>query len=247
MDDLNERPFQKLDGTRASAFERLDKPAMRPLPRVRYELADRRNARVNIDYHVEYERRYYSVPHRLVHEAVELRATAGIVEIFLREDDKKARRRQPREHDFKIGDRVATHKRSYAPAGTAVTELDHRPVHHHDQVWPPERLVNWGRKFGPAVATVVEQMLARYAIPEQGYRACLGLLRSAERHGGQRMNDACERALAVHSNPNRRYIEAILKRGLDRQAHPASSTRQTPHDHENIRGGDYYDKKETMH
>ena len=247
LTELNDRPFQKLDGTRASAFEQLDKPAMHPLPPVRYELADRRKARVNIDYHVEYERRYYSVPYKLVHEAVEIRATAGIVEIFLREDEKKARRREPREHEYRDGDRVATHQRSYGRAGTAVTNPEHRPQNHHDQVWPPERLVNWGQKFGPAVATVVQQMLARYVVPAQGYRACLGLLRSAERYGGQRMNDACERALAVNCNPSRKYIEAILKRGLDRKPLATSSTRQTPHDHEYIRGGDYYDKKETLH
>ncbi len=246
LDELNARPFQKLAGTRASAFEELDKPAMRPLPALRYELADRRNARVNIDYHVEYDKRYYSVPYQLVHEAVELRATVGVVEIFLR-DDEKHRRRQTRGHDYKSGDRVATHTRSYGRVGTAVTEPAHRPAHHQQQVWPPERLVNWGRKFGPAVATVIEQMLARYVVPEQSYRACLGLLRAAERYGGQRMNDACERALAVNSSPNRKYIEAILRRGLDKTTRAESSTRQAPAHHENIRGGDYYDRKETLH
>jgi hypothetical protein len=189
LDELNERPFQKLEGTRASAFEELDKPAMQPLPPVRYELADRRNARVNIDYHVEYEGRHYSVPYQLVHEAVEVRATAGIVEIFLRADDKR-RRNEQRVHSFRDGDRVATHGRSYGRRGAAVTEPAHRPANHRDQVWPPERLVSWARKFGPSVATVVEQMLARYVVPEQGYRACLGLLRAAERHGGQRMDAA---------------------------------------------------------
>jgi transposase len=244
--ELLERPFQKLEGTRASAFEELDRPAMRPLAPIRYELADRRKARVNIDYHVEYDDHYYSAPYQLVHEPVEVRATAGIVELFLRADDKR-NRSASRDHDLQVGDRVATHVRSYGRRGTPVTDPAHRPANHQHQVWPPERLVNWGRKFGPAVATVIEQMLARYVIPEQGYRACLGLLRAAERHGGQRMNDACERALSVSSNPTRKYIEPILKRGLDQQTRAAPAARKTPLEHENVRGGDYYDRKETVH
>jgi transposase len=116
-------------------------------------------------------------------------------------------------------------------------------------VWPPERLVAWGASFGPSVGRVVELTLARYANPEQGYRACLGLMRTAQRHGAARMNLACERALSVTvaGGPRRKYIEAILKRGLERDAPPAAPTQRTsPLTHENVRGGDYYDK-ETVH
>lgn len=97
------------------------------------------------------------------------------------------------------------------------------------------------------MATVVEQMLARYVVPEQGYRACLGLLRAAERHGGRRMDAACERALAVSTNPTRKYIEAILKRGLEQATRAVPTARQAPLEHENVRGGDYYDRKEPVH
>jgi len=228
---LNKQPFQKLEGTRASAFERLDKPAMKPLPAVRYELAARRKARVNIDYHVEFEGRYYSAPCRLVHEHVEVRSTVNVVEIFL------------------SGERVATHQRSYAPRGTALTEAAHRPEQHRDQTWPPERMINWASKYGASVALVVEQMLARYVIPEQAYRACLGLMRTAERYGGVRMNAACERALGagISGGPHRKYIEAILKNGLDKQPANASPVTRAPLEHENVRGGAYYDRKETVH
>src|SRR6185295_10811923 len=108
LEELNHKPFQKLDGCRASAFEKLERPVMRALPPVRYELAERRKARVNIDYHIVYDGRYYSVPHQLVHQAVEVRATGGTIEIFL------------------SGERVATHRRSYAPRGAAVTDPAHR-------------------------------------------------------------------------------------------------------------------------
>jgi len=96
---------------------------------------------------------------------------------------------------------------------------------------------------------VVELTLARYVNPEQGYRACLGLMRTAQQHGGPRMNAACERALSVVivGGPRRKYIEAILKRGLEREPAPATAAARTsPITHENVRGGDYYDK-ENMH
>jgi transposase len=228
---LNTRPFQKLEGCRLSAFEKLDRPAMRPLPPVRYELSDRRKARVNIDYHVSYDSRHYSVPYQLVHEEVEVRATAALIEVFAR------------------GQRVASHQRSYAARGSAVTDSAHRPLHHRDQVWPPERLIAWGAKYGPSVAAVVELTLSRYVNPEQGYRACLGLMRTAERYGAPRMNAACERALSVGivGGPRRRYIEAILKRGLDQKTLTTSSPQGAPVQHENVRGGAYFDRKEPLH
>lgn len=231
LDELNARPFQKLEGSRESAFTAFDKPALCPLPAVRYELAERKTRRVNIDYHVEYDGRYYSVPYERVHAEVEVRATATVVEIF------------------QAGERVASHRRSLERRGSMVTEPSHRPANHRQQVWPPERLLAWGASFGPSVARVVELTLGRYVNPEQGYRACLGLMRTAQRHGATRMNAACERALSVSivGGPRRKYIEAILKRGLERESVPATPTpRSSPLTHENVRGGDYYDK-ETVH
>lgn len=231
LEELNARPFKKLEGCRNSAFEKLDRPAMQPLPAVRYELAERRAARVNIDYHIVWDNRYYSVPHYLVHESVEVRATVTTVEVFHR------------------GERVALHRRSHARRGTAVTDEAHRPSNHRDQAWPPERLIGWGAKFGSCVAKVVELMLRRYTNPEQSYRACLGLMRTAEKYGATRMNAACERALSVGmvGGPTRRAIESILKKGLDLQTPAAVPERSSPLRHENIRGGEYYDRKETVH
>jgi transposase len=244
LDELNARPFQKMEGSRGSVFEELERGALLPLPATRYELSERRNAGVNIDYHVEFDHRHYSVPFKLVHERVEVRATQRIVEIFLKLDPKNPTPK--RDHGYRDGDRVATHQRNYGRRGSATTEPTHRPPNHRAQVWPPERLVSWAEKFGPAVAEVVERMLARYVVPEQSYRACLGLLRAAERHGEERMNAACERALQVNSSPSRKYIEAILKRGLDQRSPVATATQRAPLLHENVRGGAYYDRKETL-
>ena len=231
LEELNAKPFQKLEGCRSSAFEKLDRPALRALPPLRYEFADRRDVGVNIDYHVEFDKRYYSVHHLRIHQRVEVRATAAVVEIF---------------YDT---ERIASHRRSYGPIGTAVTDQAHRPENHRDQVWPPERLIAWAAKLGPAVATVVEQMLARYVHAEQGYRACLGLMRTSDRYGAARVNAACARALSagMPGGPKRQYIETILKNGLDLQPQTISPTRGSVVQHENVRGADYYDRKETRH
>jgi transposase len=141
LEEVNTRPFQKLEGCRQSAFFELDKPALRPLPATRYELAERRWAGVKIDYHIEFDKRYYSVPYRHVNQRVEVRATDATVEILL------------------DGERIASHKRSYGARGTYVTDSSHQPENHRHQIWPPERLISWGAKHGPSVARIIELTL----------------------------------------------------------------------------------------
>ena len=226
LERLNTRRFQKLDGCRQSAFESIDRPAMRPLPATRYELADWKDAKVSIDYHVEYDGRLYSVPYAMIGAEVEVRATAMTVEIL---------------HG---GQRVVAHRRSYGRRGTAVTLDTHRPKSHRDYgQWPPSRIISWATSIGPSVGSVVERILADKPHPEQGYRSCMALIRTAKQYGHERTEAACKRALAIGA-PTRKSVEAILKRGLDRVPldEPDAAPRIVVH--ENIRGGDYFDKKE---
>ncbi|MBX3188115.1 MAG: IS21 family transposase [Labilithrix sp.] len=228
LDDLNARSFKKMPGSRRTAFTSIDQPALKPLPAHRFVVTERKWARVNIDYHVAFDDRFYSAPHTLVGERVEMRASTTAVEIW---------------HG---GQRVHGHLRSYGPKGTAVTCAAHRPVSHDDYgKWPPERMVGWAAKIGPSVARVAEMTLAQYPRPELGYRAVLGLIRSAERHAASRFDAACEYALAVSGStvPRRKYIEALLKRGLERV--PIVKQEELPSLglHENIRGGSYYEKE----
>jgi transposase len=234
LEKLNAQPFQRLEGCRRSAFESIDRPAMKPLPAKRYEMADWKiDVGVNIDYHVEFEDRYYSVHHTLTSARVDIRATVSTVEIL---------------HG---GERVASHRRSYGALGTYVTCDAHRPIAHRDRTpWPPERLIAWGGSFGENVARVVQLTIARYPHAEQAYRACLGIIRCGQKYGAERMDAACARALLVAGplGPKRKYIEAMLKRGLDRAPHGAPPRDAPPRasiTHENVRGGDYYDKEET--
>jgi transposase len=219
--DLNQRPFKKLPGCRRSAFEALDAPALRPLPAQRFELFSWKTAKVNIDYHVEFEGHYYSVPHRLVGQAVELRVTAKLVEAFL------------------ANQRVASHARS-ALIGRHTTAAEHMPASHRAHLqWTPAKLIDWGRRIGVSAAAVVTWQLEHRPHPEQGYRACLGLQRLAREYTPARLEAACTRALAIRS-PTYRSVASILKTGLDRQ--PSLFPTATPAlpAHENVRGPDYY-------
>lgn len=223
LEDLNTRPFQKLEGCRRSAFESIDLPAMKALPADRFTPAEWKGAKSNIDYHVEYDDRLYSVHHTLARQPVEIRATATTVEIL---------------HD---GKRIASHLRSYGPKGTAVTVTDHRPKSHRDYgEWPPSRLVGWAASIGTNTTSVVEAILAAQPHPEHGYRSCLALFRDAKTYGRDRTEAACARALAIGS-PTRKSVAMILKRGLDRLASDDAAPARPLPAHENVRGAAYYD------
>ncbi|MDX1655918.1 MAG: IS21 family transposase [Candidatus Competibacteraceae bacterium] len=220
--DLNDRPFRKLPGCRRQWFEQLERPALRPLPSQPYQYAEWRRARVNIDYHLEVEGHYYSVPHALVRQALDVRLTACTVECFHR------------------GQRVASHVRSQQ-RGRHTTVSAHMPEAHRQQVeWAPERFIRWAQQTGPATAQVVTHLLASRRHPQQGFRACLGVMRLGRDFGAQRLEAACRRALALNTC---RYksLESILKNGLDRQPLPEPpSAPASPQVHDNLRGPHYY-------
>lgn len=223
---LNSREFQKLDTSRKELFEALDMPALQGLPVRRYEYADWVNPRVNIDYHVEIDRHYYSVPYQLVHKKVEARCTTTTIEIF---------------HKRK---RVGSHRRSYHAHG-ATTSREHMPkAHQRYAEWTPSRILTWAGQTGPATRSLVEKILQSRKHPEQGFRSCLGLLRLGKTYGSDRLEAACIRALAVGSR-SYQSVKSILKTGLDRQPLPERPDQQTNQqlnlaEHENIRGSDYY-------
>lgn len=218
---LNQKAFRKRPGCRASLFEELDRPALGPLPRERYEFHEWAKARVNIDYHVEFDRHYYSVPYTLTGQEVEIRATFTTIEIFHR------------------GERVASHPRS-RQAYQATTIADHRPKSHQQHLaWPPSRLVAWAQSVGPSTAQLFTEILKSKPHPEIGYRSCLGILRLGQRYSSERLEAAARRAVltgacSYHS------VKSILERGLDRQPLEAPPPVPPLH-HENLRGASYFD------
>jgi transposase len=219
---LNARPFKKLPGSRQSLFEALDRPALRPLPAHPYEYAEWKHARVNIDYHVEVEGHYYSVPYVLVKQQLDVRLSAQVVELFHK------------------GKRVASHRRSPLK-GRHSTVTAHMPTAHQRYAeWTPQRLIHWAAHSGPATAQVVETILASRPHPQQGFRSCLGIMRLGKSYGDERLEAACQRALTLGAC-SYKSLESILKNGLDRRPLPQKPEATAGFSHANIRGPQYYE------
>jgi len=225
VERLNRRPFRKLPGSRAELFASLDRPALRPLPAERYSFAQWKLATVNIDYHVELDRHFYSVPYSLVGQKVELRYSATTVEVLHR------------------GVRVASHARSYQ-AGAATTVSEHRPKSHQRYLsWTPSRILSWASRAGSATQAVADSIMKSRRYPEQGYRSCLGLIRLGDRYGQQRLESACARALKFQAC-SYKTVKSILETALDRQPDLDPGPAPEPLLHENIRGADYFQERE---
>jgi transposase len=220
LDELNDRKFQKLDGNRRQMYLQLDRPALRALPPSRYVYADWSRPKVNIDYHVDVERHYYSVPYTLIHKRLEARATATTVEMFFK------------------GRRVASHVRSYVKAGHTTLREHMPPSHQRYLEWSPSRIISWAGTVGPAASAMCEKIMQLRAHAEQGYRACLGVMRLGKVYGNDRVERACERALSVAA-VSYKSVESILKRGLDRKPLVAAAEPKSV-EHDNVRGPDYY-------
>jgi len=219
LEKLNSRPFQKLEGTRRSLFESIDKPALKPLPAARYEFAEWKKAGVNIDYHIEADKNFYSVPYQLLKREVDVRLTATAVEIL------------------HAGRRVASHERDYRK-GQYHTLPEHRPPAHQRYLeWPPERIVAWAAKTGPDTAQLAKKIIEGKPHPEQGYRACLGLIRLGNRYSHERLEAAAGRALKLGTR-SYHSVKSILEHGLDQLELEAAP--EAPLVHENLRGPGYY-------
>ncbi|MBX3245773.1 MAG: IS21 family transposase [Myxococcales bacterium] len=219
--ELNERPMRGYGGaTRRELFERLDQPALRALAETRFEVSDWSSARVSRDYHVQLEKHWYSVPYALVGERVEARLTTTTVELFFR------------------GRRVAAHVRSREPY-KHTTDPGHMPPKHRHAQDGVESVVAWAKSVGPMTATLVERILDANPYREQGWRSARGLQRIGEKHGPERTEAACAKALAFGAR-SYKPVERILR--LGRETTPSDDTEPTDSGitHENVRGPDYY-------
>ena len=224
--EFNNRKFQKLDTTRKKLFETIDKPALKALPSRGYEYAEWKKARVNIDYHIEIDRHYYSVPYQLAKQQVDVRVTANTVEVLFKNQ------------------RVASHLRSYL-AGKFTTLKEHMPKSHQKYLeWTPSRIIRWAGKNGPKTQQLVTHILDSRPHAEQGYRSCLGIMGLAKHYCPERLENACSRAIIIRAF-SYKSVKSILKNGLDQQPLVFDQTENTPPvTHDNIRGKRYYQQKE---
>lgn len=218
---LNNRRFKKLNTSRAELFKTIEKPALKPLPSQPYEFALWKKARVNIDYHIEMEHHYYSVPFQLTGQQVDVRFTSTTVEVLFRNR------------------RVASHRRSFRRGG--FTTLDeHRPPKHQKYLeWTPSRIISWAGQNGPCTRELVARIIESKSHPEQGYRSSLGIIRLADKYSSKRVEAACHRALKIKAY-SFKSVNSILKNGLDQQALPFDEPEAVTISHLNIRGSRYY-------
>lgn len=228
LQDLNNRKFQKMDGSRRSLYETIDRPALKPLPSVPYQYAECKKVRVNIDYHIEIDDHYYSVPYPLARQQVEAWVTTTTVEVLFKNR------------------RVAGHPRSYEKyKHTTLTE--HMPKAHQKYLeWTPSRIMDWAGKNGPNTRELASCIMENRKHPEQGFRSCLGIMRLVKRYSSERVEAACGRALLLKAY-SYKSVESILKTNLDKQELPESSSPEKPIIHYNIRGREYYRQKEAAH
>jgi len=170
---------------------------------------------------VEFEGHYYSVPYQLLKQQLDLRVRARTVEVLHRSR------------------RVAAHRRDRR-RGHHTTLPEHMPKSHQEYVeWTPRRLVGWAAKAGASTAQLVETILLSRAHPQQGFRACLGVMRLGKKYGDDRLEAACRRALAI-GGPTYRSVASILKTGLDQEPLPELLEPAAPIEHSNVRGAGYY-------
>jgi transposase len=221
VERLNNRPMRKLKKSRRQLFEEVERSSLRPLPEKPYELADWAQPRVNIDYHVEYDDHYYSVPYQLVGKQMDVRATETCVELMLG------------------GRRITSHLRSYQKH-KHTTKPEHMPAAHRAHAeWTPSRLLAWAKAVGPQTAALLEELMQRRSHPEQGFRSCLGVMRLRKKYADERIERACARAIKYRAYTYK-SVAAILANNLD-QVEVREEERQGALPlHGNVRGAGYY-------
>lgn len=220
LDQLNNRPFQKLPGSRNSWFETHEKNHLKALPAIPFEMATWSRPTVNIDYHVVVDKHYYSVPYQFIHQQLDARLTDTTVELF------------------QGGKRVAAHRRSKL-TGRYTTDAEHRPKAHKKHLeWTPSRILQWAETIGPRCAQLIKHIMESRPHPEQGFRSALGIIRLGKGVGNPRLEAACERALHIGAC-SYRSVQSILKHNLEALPLEPECQASNP-DHVNLRGPAYY-------
>jgi len=221
---INTKKMRHIGFSRLELYEKYEKQALKKLPPEHFEIYFLKKAKVNIDYHIEFERHYYSVPYKLAHKNVEIRVTKDLVEIYY------------------SNQKVCLHKRAYLP-GKPTTIPEHMPPAHQHQAeidaWTPERVYQWAESIGLSVKECCKIIIERCEHPQQGFRSCLGVIRLAKTYTNKRLEGACLRAL-IHGHVGLKTIRNILVKKLDNLDLPKHEESFINIDHENIRGASYY-------
>jgi hypothetical protein len=218
LENVNAKPFQKLQGSRYTVFKESEKSQLRPLPTTRYECAEWKQVRASMDYHVQYDGHFYSIPYQYAGKRLDLRATANVIEVFCDRE------------------RIASHLCGSHSHARYTTLPEHMPSNHRAMAdWTPERFEAWARKFGPDTQEFIRFLMKKREHPEQAFKTCAGILRMGESMSVADMETLC-RAAMEQNVYSYKYFGMLLKRMntmKDKKPSP-------PIQHENLRGGGYY-------
>lgn len=217
LHSFNHKPFQKKDGSRATLFaeERL---FLQPLPEKPYEYAIWKVSTVQYNYHISVDSQNYSVPFEYIKRKVDVRLTKNVVEVF------------------SDGDRICSHARLHGRPNQYSTQEAHMPPNHKKHMqWNGDRFRSWAKKMGASTAAVIEVFLTTHKVEQQGYKACMALLKLADKYTPERLEAACTKALTYTPRPSYKGISTILKAGQDVPAAPSKPSAQGF-----VRGAEYY-------
>ena len=224
LDAFNRKTFQKKEGSRYSVYLKDEKPFLTPLPSAPYELAQWKQATVQFNYHISVDKMQYSVPYEYIKQKVDVRMTRSVIEVFY--------------HNT----RICSHKRLYGAPGQYSTVEAHMPEDHQKYLkWNGERFVEWAEKIGASTAITVKSILTSHKVEQQGYKACMGLLKLADKYSVSRLEAACQKALSYTPYPSYKSVKNILTTGQDKASDntlPQDNT--NPDDYGYTRGADYY-------
>ena len=209
-----------------SAFLNEEKEFLQPLPKNRYELAIWKKLMCGFNYHISVDKNFYSVPYEYIKHEMDVRITSATIEVFY------------------SNHRICSHPRLYGKPGQYHTIPEHMPVKHKSYTkWNAERFISWAKSIGEYTKTAIIAILSSHKIEQQGYRACIGVLKLADKYGVKRLEAACEKALSYTPNPSYKNIDSILKSGSDKLTASKKETKPVDESHSFIRGAEYYGRK----
>ncbi len=222
LDKFNRKPFQKKEGSRFQMFIEIEKPQLLPLPKHSYQLAIWKKAKVQKNSHVCYQKRFYSVPHSLIGQEVQLKIYNDFMEIFFNS--------------------VYVHRHPLLTYENELycTDPTHLPKDrtlYND--WTAERFIRVAKSKGRFVHQVVLKILTQGKAEQKYFKDCYNLLKLADIYSDQRLDIACQLALDLFARPSYKNIKTILSNNQDRKS---ISTHQSESKGRFVRGGDYYDK-----
>ena len=229
LKNFNQAPFQKKEGSRYSVFLSDEKPFLTPLPPAPYELSQWKQATVQFNYHISVDKMQYSVPYEYIRQKVDVRLTRSVVEVFYHNQ------------------RICSHKRLYGRPGQYSTMEIHMPEDHQKYLkWDGNRFISWAEKIGTSTSITVRSILSSYKVEQKGYKACMGLLKLADKYSVERLEAACNKALSYTPHPSYKSVKNILVTGQDKIS-TSTDVPATPQSENNAygytRGAEYYGGK----